>query len=195
MQKIILASNNTGKIQEFTAIFSKLNVALIPQAKLQVPEIDEPFNTFVENALHKARYCSKHTGLPALADDSGLCVNSLAGSPGIHSARYAGEPKNDLNNNHKLIHELTKFVDKSAYYYCVLVLVRHQADPQPIIADGILSGIITDIPRGNNGFGYDSHFYLPEYKQTAAELKPELKNQISHRGLAIKNLLTKINYI
>ncbi|MFN7095173.1 MAG: RdgB/HAM1 family non-canonical purine NTP pyrophosphatase [Burkholderiales bacterium] len=192
MKQIILASNNPGKIREFQAIFSQRGIEIIPQAQLNIPEVAEPFPTFIENALHKARHCSQHTGLPALADDSGLCVNSLGGRPGIYSARYAGEPKSDTSNNLKLLQDLAPFADKSAYYYCALVLIRQPLDPQPIIAEGTLTGLIINAPRGSSGFGYDPYFYLPEYHQTAAEIPPALKNQISHRGQAINNLLAKI---
>lgn len=194
MQQIILASNNAGKIKEFTGIFKTLNIEIIPQSEFNIPEVDEPYLTFVENALHKARHCSSHTGLPALADDSGICVTSLNGGPGIYSARYAGEPKSSSKNNQKLVAELTNFSDKSAYYYCILVLLRHTNDPQPIIADGRLDGEIVNIPQWNNGFGYDPYFYLAKYNKTVAELDPEIKNKISHRALAIKKLLSYLEH-
>lgn len=192
MKQLVLASNNPGKIKEFSNIFADIGIKIIPQAKLNVPEVDEPYFTFVENALHKARHCSKFTKLPALADDSGLCVNALNGQPGIFSARFAGIPSNDLNNNTKLIKELEPYADKSAFYYCILVMVRSFDDPQPIIADGSLQGEIIDKAQGHEGFGYDPHFYLPKLGKTVAELDSNAKNQISHRAQAIKNLLTKI---
>jgi XTP/dITP diphosphohydrolase len=157
-----------------------------------VPEADEPFFTFVENALAKARHASKLTGLPALADDSGICVNALQGAPGVFSARYAGEPKSDSRNNQKLIADLQNKADKSAYYYCVLVLVRSEHDPQPVIADGIWNGEIVASARGENGFGYDPHFWIPSLNKTVAELSAEQKNQLSHRGQALRALFEKL---
>lgn len=196
IKHIVLASNNSGKIKEFKHIFSKIGIEIIPQVELNIPEVEEPFFTFIENALHKARNCAKHSGLMALADDSGICVNSLSGKPGVYSARFAGEPKSDQRNNEKLIKELAKFSDKSAYYYCVLVLIRCEKDPQPLISDGTIYGEIVDSPRGINGFGYDPHFLLPEFNKTVAELDPEIKNKISHRKLAVNKLITifKENY-
>jgi XTP/dITP diphosphohydrolase len=189
--EIVLASSNQGKIREFNEIFAPSKIKIIPQAQFNVPECDEPFFTFIENALHKARFTSKYTSLPVLADDSGICVNALNGSPGVFSARYA-HPLDRSHNNTKLIKELEKHQDKSAYYYCCLVLIRNTNDPQPIIADGVLNGKIIDNPIGNNGFGYDPHMFLPTYNKTVAELDPELKNQISHRAEAIKIMLKKI---
>ena len=193
MKQIVLASNNLGKIGEFNAIFNNIGIKIITQQEFNVPECDEPYFTFIENALHKARHCTHHTGLPALADDSGVCVNALMGAPGVFSARYAGTPTNSQENNKKLVVELANFTDKSAYYYCMLVLLRHEHDPQPIIAEGMVNGMIVDTPRGTNGFGYDPHMFLPEYNQTIAEIDSEIKNKISHRALAIKELLKKIS--
>ncbi|MCC2625533.1 MAG: nucleoside-triphosphate diphosphatase [Burkholderiales bacterium] len=193
MKQLVLASNNPGKIKEFSSIFKAIGIEIIPQAKLNVPEVDEPYFTFIENALHKARHCSKITGLPALADDSGLCVNALDGQPGVFSARFAGEPRNDVKNNIKLVEEMQSHTDKSAHYYCILVMVRSFEDPQPIIADGYLYGEIVDTAQGSGGFGYNPHFYLPEYKMTMAELDDKIRNQISHRALAIKSLLDKLD--
>jgi len=190
--KLVLASNNPGKIREFKDLFAGIGIELIPQAEFNVPEIDEPYFTFIENALHKARHCSKYTGLPALADDSGICVNALNGGPGVFSARYAGVPKSDLNNNLKLVKELKPFTNKSAYFYCLLIVVRSHSDPQPIVADGIIKGEIIDTPRGSNGFGYNPIFYIPELGQTMAEISSDTKNQISHRAIAIKNLMAKL---
>lgn len=192
MQHIVLASNNQGKIKEFNAIFLEMGLEIIPQSRFSVTEIDEPFDTFIENALHKARHCSKFTNLPVLADDSGVCVNALGGSPGVFSARFAGEPCNSINNNNKLIEQLKPFNDKSAYYYCMLVLIRHHNDPQPIIADGVLNGEIVDTAQGKNGFGYDPHMYIPKYNKTVAELEDKEKNHISHRYKAIRELTRKI---
>lgn len=192
MKNFVIASNNQGKIKEFNQIFAKLGIKIISQSELNVPEVDEPFTTFVENSLHKARHCAKHTGLPALADDSGLCVTSLNGAPGIYSARYAGEPKSDQANIDKLLAILTNEQQRSAYFYCSLVFVRNENDPQPLIAEGIFNGEIAMQQSGNNGHGYDPIFYVPEYNATVAELNEELKNKISHRGLAINQLLTKL---
>lgn len=192
MKNFVIASNNQGKIKEFNQIFAKLGIKIISQSELNVPEVDEPFTTFVENSLHKARHCAKHTGLPALADDSGLCVTSLNGAPGIYSARYAGEPKSDQANIDKLLATLANEQQRSAYFYCSLVFVRNENDPQPLIAEGIFNGEIAMQQSGNNGHGYDPIFYVPEYNATVAELNEELKNKISHRGLAINQLLTKL---
>jgi XTP/dITP diphosphohydrolase len=191
-QRLILASNNAGKLKEFAQLLAPIGFELHPQGEFNVPEADEPFGTFVENALQKARHASRLTGLPALADDSGVCVNALGGAPGVYSARYAGEPKSDARNNEKLILDLASHADKSAYYYCVLVYVRHADDPQPVIADGIWRGRIVDAPRGANGFGYDPSFLLPELGKTTAELEPFEKNAISHRGQAIRALVDKL---
>jgi XTP/dITP diphosphohydrolase len=191
-QRLILASNNAGKLKEFAQLLAPIGFELHPQGEFNVPEAEEPFGTFVENALQKARHASRLTGLPALADDSGVCVNALGGAPGVYSARYAGEPKSDARNNDKLVRDLADHADKSAYYYCVLVYVRHADDPQPVIADGVWRGRIVDSPRGANGFGYDPYFLLPELGKTTAELEPHEKNAISHRGQAIRALVEKL---
>lgn len=192
MQKIVLASNNQGKLKEFGQILAPLNISLHAQSEFNVPEAEEPFFTFVENALTKARHAARLTGLPALADDSGLCVNALKGAPGVLSARYAGEPKSDARNNQALVANLAAHQDRSAYYYCVLVYVRSEFDPQPIIADGRWQGEIVATPRGEHGFGYDPHFWIPELEKTVAELSPEQKNRLSHRGQALRCLLEKL---
>jgi XTP/dITP diphosphohydrolase len=191
-QKIVLASNNQGKLNEFSQILAPLSWTVHAQAEFAVPEAEEPFFTFVENALAKARHASRHTGLPALADDSGICVRALGGKPGVLSARYAGEPKSDQRNNAQLISDLAACDDKSAYYYCVLVYVRSEFDPQPIIADGMWHGELIDTPIGDAGFGYDPYFWLPELQKTVAQLSHEQKNSLSHRGQAIRNLLEKL---
>lgn len=191
-QKIVLASNNAGKLREFQQLFSPLGMDLHAQAELGVPDAPEPFFTFVENALAKARHAASLTGLPAIADDSGICVNALGGAPGVFSARFAGEPKSDQRNNEKLLESLVDKADRSAYYYCVLVYVRSADDPQPVIADGRWQGEIIDNARGEGGFGYDPYFYLPEFKKTVAELNPEQKNTLSHRALALQELLKKL---
>lgn len=192
MQTIVLASNNTSKIKEFQSLFTPLAINLIPQGELNVPEIEESFATFVENALLKARHASQITGLPALADDSGLCVRVLQGAPGVYSARYAGEPKSDANNNAKLLNTLADTADRFAYYYVVLVLVRSFDDHQPLIADGTCFGEILTQPQGSNGFGYDPIFWIPEFKRSAAELSTAEKNAIGHRGKALRILLEKL---
>lgn len=191
-QRLILASNNAGKLKEFAQLLGPIGFELHPQGEFGVPEAEEPFGTFVENALQKARHAARLTGLPALADDSGVCVNALGGAPGVYSARYAGEPKSDARNNEKLIADLAAHADKSAYYYCVLVYVRHADDPQPVIADGVWRGRIIDTPRGANGFGYDPYFLLPDFGRTAAELEPHEKNAVSHRGQALRALVDKL---
>jgi XTP/dITP diphosphohydrolase len=191
-QRLILASNNAGKLKEFAQLLGPIGFDLHPQGEFDVPEADEPFGTFVENALQKARHAARLTGLPALADDSGVCVNALGGAPGVISARYAGAPKSDARNSAKLIADLAGHADKSAYYYCVLVYVRHADDPQPVIADGIWRGQIIDTPRGAGGFGYDPYFLLPALDKTAAELASGEKNAISHRGQALRLLVEKL---
>ncbi|WP_244073704.1 RdgB/HAM1 family non-canonical purine NTP pyrophosphatase [Nitrosomonas sp. PY1] len=188
MQKLVIASNNTGKIAEINTLLTPLAIEAISQSAFNVSEIAEPFVTFVENALTKARHASRCSGLPALADDSGICVAALNGAPGVHSARYAGEPKSDARNNLKLVESLQNQTDRRAFYYCVIVLVRHADDPQPIVVDGSWYGEIITQSRGAGGFGYDPHFYLPELDKTAAELTAEQKNQISHRGIALAKL-------
>jgi XTP/dITP diphosphohydrolase len=191
-QRLILASNNKGKLKEFNELLSTVGFDVRAQGEFDVPEADEPFHTFVENALQKARHASRLTGLPALADDSGVCVNALGGAPGVYSARFAGEPKSDARNNEKMIAELAKHQDRSAYYYCVLVFVRHPDDPQPIIADGRWNGVMVDTPRGEGGFGYDPYFYIPSLGKCAAELSADEKNALSHRGQALRALVEKL---
>ena len=191
-QRLILASNNAGKLKEFAQLLEPIGFDLHPQGEFNVPEAEEPFGTFVENALAKARHAARLTGLPALADDSGVCVNALGGAPGVYSARYAGEPKSDARNNEKLVADLALQADKSAYYYCVLVYVRHADDPQPVIADGRWNGEIIAQPRGANGFGYDPHFLIPSLDKTTAELDPVRKNAMSHRGQALRALVEKL---
>lgn len=191
-QKVVLASNNAGKLKEFFEILAPLGIELYPQSTFHIPDAEEPYPSFLENALTKARHASKLSGLPALADDSGLCVNALGGAPGVLSARFAGEPKSDLRNNQRLIQELSAHSDRSAFYYCVLVFVLLENDPRPVIADGILRGEIIEKGRGTGGFGYDPHFFLPELNKTAAEISAEEKNNISHRGKALRSLLEKL---
>ncbi len=192
MKKIVIASNNPGKLREFAALLQLFDFEAVAQSAFGVTEAEEPHETFVENALVKARHASFATGLPALADDSGVCAVALNGAPGVFSARYAGEPKSDTRNNEKLIAELAAHQDRRAFYYCALVLVMRADDPQPLIADGEWHGEIIDTPRGAGGFGYDPYFFLPEYQLTAAELDPAIKNRVSHRGVALQALAEKL---
>lgn len=192
MKQLVVASGNAGKLREIGAILAPLGFTVLPQSQFNVPEAEEPHPTFVENALAKARNAALFTGLPALADDSGICVNALAGAPGVHSARYAGEPKSDDRNNAKLVEALAGNPDRSAYYFAVLVLVRHAHDPEPLIAEGRWSGEVVDTPRGANGFGYDPYFLLPDLGKTAAELDPDQKNVVSHRAKALRRLAALI---
>jgi XTP/dITP diphosphohydrolase len=189
--KLVLASNNPGKLREIGALLAPLSIEVVPQSRLGIGEADEPHETFLENALAKARHASRACGLPALADDSGLCVEALGGEPGVHSAYYAGREGDretrDARNNEKLLRGLSDY--RAAYYACVLVLVRHAADPLPLVAEGIWRGEIAVLPRGAGGFGYDPLFLLPELGRTAAELEPGEKNRISHRGKALARLL------
>ncbi|MBI1395407.1 MAG: RdgB/HAM1 family non-canonical purine NTP pyrophosphatase [Betaproteobacteria bacterium] len=189
MDRLVVASNNAGKLREIAEILSPLEITLVPQSSLGVPEAEEPHDTFVENALAKARHAARISGLPALADDSGICVRALAGEPGVHSARFAGEPRSDERNNRHLIERLAGRDDRSAHYCCVMVLMRHGDDPEPLIADGRWYGEIVDVPRGEGGFGYDPHFLLPALGRTAAELSAGEKHAISHRGQALRRLV------
>lgn len=193
--KLVVASNNPGKLREFDALLAPLGWETIPQTALNVSECEEPHGTFVENALAKARHASAATGLPALADDSGICVHALSGAPGVYSARYAGEPKSDQRNNEKLIGELAGQADRSAHYVCVLVFVRRPDDPQPLIAEGEWHGEIVDSPRGEGGFGYDPYFLLADEGVTAAELPAEEKNSRSHRGKALTKLVARLTSV
>lgn len=190
--KLVIASGNKGKLREIEHILAPLQIEIIPQSTLNVPECEEPFFTFIENALAKARHASKHTGLPALADDSGLCVDALQGAPGVFSARYAGESKSDDANNQKLLKVLVCEKNRHAHFYCVMVLVRHEHDPEPIIAEGQWAGEILSEYRGNDGFGYDPIFLDAKTGKTVAELSMDIKSRISHRGHAMAKLLQKI---
>jgi XTP/dITP diphosphohydrolase len=192
MKQLVLASNNAGKLREFSALLAPLDFEVLPQAAFAIPEAEEPHITFVENALAKARHAARLTGLPALADDSGICAEALGGAPGVYSARYAGEPKSDQRNNEKLIADLRDQANRRAHYCCVLVLVRHADDPQPVIAEGEWHGEIIDTPRGAGGFGYDPYFWLPGFGCTAAELAAEKKNAVSHRGIALQRLIEQL---
>ena len=192
MKKLVLASSNPGKLREFEALLAPLGMEIVPQSSLRVAEADEPHGTFVENALAKARHASRRTQHPALADDSGICVGALGGEPGVHSARFTGEPRSDARNNEKLVEMLADKDNRRAHYYCVIVLMRHAEDPEPIIAEGSWAGEIIAEPRGANGFGYDPHFFLRDLGKTAAELDPGEKNLVSHRGKALRRLLAKL---
>jgi XTP/dITP diphosphohydrolase len=189
MKQLVLASCNAGKLRELAALLAPLHMQCVAQGALGIAEAAEPYHTFLENALAKARHASSASGLPALADDSGLCVAALGGEPGVHSARYAGEPRSDGRNNARLVARLTGIADRRAHYACVIVLVRHPADPEPLVAQGRWHGVIQDEPRGDGGFGYDPHFFLPEEGCTAAQLPEARKNASSHRAQALARLL------
>lgn len=193
MNKLVIASNNAGKLREFAHMLAPLGIEVLTQAALGISEAEEPHVTFVENALAKARHVSRLSGLPALADDSGICVAALNGAPGVYSARYAGDnPKSDRRNNEKLLHDMQGVADRRAHYYCVLVLVRHADDPQPLICDGEWHGEIAYEERGDGGFGYDPMFWLPELNKMSSELTHDEKHAISHRGRAMKVLLERL---
>jgi XTP/dITP diphosphohydrolase len=190
--KLVLASNNGKKLRELDAILAPLGWQLMAQGELGIPEAEEPHVTFVENALVKARHAAQASGLPALADDSGLCVDALGGQPGVFSARYAGEPKSDARNNEKLLTELAGSRQRAARFVSVIVFVRHADDPQPIIAEGEWHGEILTAPRGDDGFGYDPLFGIVELGQSAAELSAAEKNRRSHRGQALARLVERL---
>lgn len=199
--KWVLASNNKGKLNEFKRLFeaANLNIDIVPQGQLNIEDAVEDGLSFIENAIIKARHASRISGLPAIADDSGLCVPALGNAPGIYSARYAGEHGNDANNNAKLMADLQPIREQNqntpikGYFVCVLALARHAEDPLPIIAQGLWQGEILPQPQGENGFGYDPLFWVPELQLTAAAMSPEQKNKISHRGLAINSLLQQLS--
>lgn len=192
LKKLVLASNNAGKLREFSALLAPLGCQVIAQGELNVPEAEEPFHTFIENALAKARHASRLTGLPALADDSGLCVDALGGAPGVLSARFAGEPKSDARNNAALLAALDGKTPRSGHYYCVLVLVRHADDPQPIIADGVWRGQVLSAAQGDGGFGYDPLFQAQGESVSVAQMDAAGKNAVSHRGQAMRALAAKL---
>ncbi len=194
LTKLVIATGNKGKLHEIQALLEPLKIEVIPQSALNVTEAPEPHCTFIENALSKARHASLSTGLPALADDSGLCLEALAGGPGVHSAYFAGEPRSDENNNAHLLKVLKQHENRFAYYYCCLVLVRRHDDPQPLIAEGIWKGAILKKARGEGGFGYDPLFLDSMTGKSAAELSTEIKNKISHRGQALRKMLHLIEH-
>lgn len=189
---IVLATGNEGKLRELQDLLAALRIKGVAQADLGIAEADEPHLTFVENAIAKARHASRIGRLPALADDSGVCVAALGGAPGVHSARYAGEPRSDQRNNAKLIADLAAVGDRRAHYYCVLVLLRHGEDPEPILAEGRWDGTIISQARGRGGFGYDPHFLDAESGLTSAELPLAQKNERSHRGTAMRALMARL---
>lgn len=192
--KVILASNNPGKIRELQALLEGFHLNIVPQSELGVADIPETGLTFVENALIKARHACRVTGLPAIADDSGLEVIALHGAPGIYSARYAGEAAVAQDNIKKLLTELSSVPEENriAFFHCVLVYLAHATDPTPLICHGSWQGVILKEPQGKNGFGYDPIFFDPKLHQSAAELPLEIKNKISHRGKALQLLLTQL---
>jgi len=192
VKKLVLASGNPGKLREFGQLLAPFDFEVLPQSAFNVPEAEEPHITFIENAIAKARHAARLTGLPALADDSGLCVSALGGAPGVFSARYGGEPKSDAKNNAKLLADLAGVADRRAHYVAVLVLMRSADDPQPIVAEGEWHGEIIATPRGAGGFGYDPYFLVPGSGLTVAELPHEEKNRRSHRGQALTQLLARL---
>ena len=192
MSRLVIASGNAGKLREIGRILAPYGIEAVPQSAFNVPDCPEPHVTFVENCLAKARHASRVSGLPALADDSGLCVDALGGAPGVQSARYAGEPKSDARNNARLIADLQDVAVRNAHYTCVMVYVRHPDDPEPVIAEGHWHGEIIDAPRGERGFGYDPYFLVPQFGQTGAELDEDTKNSVSHRGQALRDLVSKL---
>jgi XTP/dITP diphosphohydrolase len=195
MHKLVIATGNAHKLQEISALLQPLGIEAVPQAEYKVPEAAEPHITFIENALAKARHAARLTGLPALADDSGICVEALGGAPGVISAIYAGEPRSDARNNAKLLEAMRDVADRRAHYHCALVLLRHADDPQPIIAEGQWHGVILQAARGEGGFGYDPLFLDTELQQTVAEISTVDKNRVSHRGKALRVLVEKLRSI
>lgn len=194
MKKIVLASNNPGKVREFNQLFSGHEIEVVPQAEFGVEEAEETGLTFVENAILKARNAAQHTGLAAIADDSGIEVDALNGAPGIYSARYAGKGASDQQNLEKLLLELANTPEekRSARFQCLIVYMRHAEDPTPLICQGTWEGRILNQPQGENGFGYDPVFYVPEHNCSSAELPAEVKNRISHRGQALRLLMNTL---
>ena len=195
--KIVLASNNRGKLAELQSMFAPLGVELVRQADLGVGEAEEPFRTFVENALAKARFASAHTGLPALADDAGMCVDAFGGLPGVDTAYYCtqfGYEKSDDNNVRALLEQMAGRTDRRAALVSTLVALRSADDPEPLVAMGRAPGLITEQPIGDNGFGFDPVMYLPQFDKTFAQLSLEEKNEISHRGKAVKSLIKFLNH-
>jgi XTP/dITP diphosphohydrolase len=190
--KLVLASNNKGKLAELQALFAPLDVELVPQSALGISEAAEPFHTFIENALAKARHAARESGLPAVADDAGLCVDAFGGQPGVQTAHYAtrfGYPKSDDNNVRALLEQMQGLVDRRAALVSTLVAVRHADDPEPLVAVGRAPGLITTEPVGEQGFGFDPVMFLPEFGQTFAQLPPDVKNAHSHRGKSSRQMV------
>lgn len=196
MNKIVLASGNKGKLREFAQLFSPLDIEVVPQSDFDVPEVEETGLTFVENAIIKARNACQHTGLPAIADDSGIEVDYLLGAPGIYSARFAGDNASDEDNLNALLTALTGVPDRerTARYQCLLVLMRHSKDPTPLICQADWQGQILNAPMGDGGFGYDPIFWVPELQVSAAQLSSDQKHAISHRGKAIQKFIKEIQH-
>ncbi|CAI8864494.1 RdgB/HAM1 family non-canonical purine NTP pyrophosphatase [Methylocaldum szegediense] len=194
MRKILLASNNPGKVREIQTLLKDDDITIVPQSAFQIPNIEEIGLTFIENAILKARHASQLSGLPAIADDSGLEVDALDGAPGVISARYAGPGASDTDNNAKLLRELEKIpnAERTARFRCVMVFLRHARDPSPLIGQGVWEGIILNEPRGSGGFGYDPLFFVPEKNCTSAELTPDEKNRLSHRSKALRELVAQL---
>jgi XTP/dITP diphosphohydrolase len=192
VQKLVLASNNADKVREFQELLAPFHFQVIPQGELDIPAVEEPHHTFIENALAKARHASAVSGLPALADDSGVCAHALDGAPGVRSARYAGLDSDNPANNQKLIAALQGKADRGAHYVCALVMVNSANDPEPLIVQTRWYGQIIDEAKGGYGFGYDPYFFLPDLGKTVAELAPSEKNKISHRGQALRELISQL---
>jgi XTP/dITP diphosphohydrolase len=195
MQKLVIATGNAHKLHEIGSLLEPLGMEVVSQSAFNVPEAAEPHGTFIENALAKARHAARLTGLPSLADDSGICVPALSGAPGVISAIYAGEPRSDKRNNEKLLEAMRGVSDRRAHYHCALVFLRHADDPQPIIAEGQWHGLLLETPRGEGGFGYDPLFLDPELNRTVAEISTADKNRLSHRGKALRALAEKLRSI
>ena len=194
-KQIVIATSNAKKLIEIQSILADMNVEILPQSHFKIASAEEPFHTFVENALIKARHASRLSELPAIADDSGISVDILGGQPGVLSARFAGEPSSDQKNNEKLLKLLENETNRKAHYTCVIVFVKHELDPEPVIAEGIWHGEILKSPRGSGGFGYDPLFLDHMTEKAVAELPSEIKNRISHRGQALHKLKLKLNQI
>jgi XTP/dITP diphosphohydrolase len=194
MKRIVLASGNLGKVREINELLANHDLEVVPQSAFDVPEAEETGLTFVENAIIKARNAAAHTGLPAIADDSGLEVDALQGAPGIYSSRYAGKNASDRDNLEKLLADLADLPDekRSARFQCLMVYLRHAKDPTPLICQGTWEGRVLFAPRGSNGFGYDPVFYVPTHDCSSAELPPEIKNRLSHRGQALRKLIAAL---
>jgi XTP/dITP diphosphohydrolase len=194
-EKIVLASNNAGKVREINQLLAEQAITVVPQREFDIPEVEETGLTFVENAILKARNAARHSGLPAIADDSGIEVDALKGAPGIYSARYAGPGSSDQDNNQKLLAELAEVAQeqRTARFQCVMVYMHHAEDPTPLICQGTWEGVILNEPQGDNGFGYDPLFFVPTEGCSSAQLSPEAKNRLSHRGQALRKLLEALS--